>query len=112
MAFAIGFVMHSTIASLCFWTERASALERFIFIPFLFLSGMIAPLSAFPERVHTLALWTPFPYLIDFPARILANQPVNLVNGFCIQICWLILLLPIMLVTWRLGVRRYSGMGA
>ena len=83
-----------------------------LFIPFLFLSGLLAPLTAFPPFVRTLAQWTPFPYLIDFPARVLAEQPVDLLAGFAIQLAWILLLLPLVLLFWRAGVRRYSAMGA
>jgi len=33
-------------------------------------------------------------------------------NGFIIQLLWIILLLPIVRKTWNLGVKRYSAMGA
>ena len=112
MAFAIAFLLQSLIAALCFWSEKASALERLQFIPFVFLSGLLAPLSAFPPEVRAFAQWTPFPYLIDFPARVLAGQPVDLMAGFWAQLVWIALLLPLVLLLWRSGVRRYSAMGA
>ena len=112
MAFAIGFLLQSLIAALCFWSEKASALERLLFIPFVFLSGLLAPLTAFPPAVRAVAQWTPFPYLIDFPARVLAQQPLDLMAGFAAQLLWIGLLLPCVLLLWRAGVRRYSAMGA
>ena len=112
MAFAIAFLLQSLIASLCFWSEKASALERLLFIPFLFLSGLLAPLTAFPPAVRAAVQWTPFPYLIDFPARVLAGDPVNLWTGFLAQVAWVAVLLPLVLLLWRAGVRRYSAMGA
>ena len=62
--------------------------------------------------VRTLAQWTPFPYLIDFPARVLAEQSVDVMAGFAIQLAWIVLLLPLVLLLWRAGVRRYTAMGA
>ena len=56
--------------------------------------------------------WTPFPYLIDFPARVLSGDAVNLAAGFGAQLAWVVLLLPLVLLLWRAGVRRYSAMGA
>ena len=56
--------------------------------------------------------WTPFPYLIDFPARVLSGDPVDLAAGFAAQLAWVGLLLPLVLMLWRAGVRRYSAMGA
>ena len=112
LAFAIAFLLQSLIAALCFWSEKASALERLLFIPFVFLSGLLAPLTAFPPVIRTVAQWTPFPYLIDFPARVLAQQHVDWVAGFGAQLAWIALLLPLVLGLWQAGVRRYSGMGA
>ena len=112
LAFAIGFLFQSLIAALCFWSEKASALERLQFIPFVFLSGLLAPLTAFPPAVRAWAQWTPFPSLIDFPARVLAGQPVDLLAGFGTQLLWIALLLPLVRLLWRAGVRRYSAMGA
>ena len=112
LAFAIGFLFQSLIAALCFWSEKASALERLQFIPFVFLSGLLAPLTAFPPAVRAWAQWTPFPSLIDFPARVLAGQPVDLLAGFGTQLLWIALLLPLVQLLWRAGVRRYSAMGA
>jgi ABC-2 type transport system permease protein len=112
LAFGIAFLLQSLIAALCFWSEKASALERLLFVPFLFFSGLLAPLAAFPPAMRAAALWTPFPYLIDFPARLLAGLPVPLAAGFGAQLAWIALLLPLVLLLWRAGVRRYTAMGA
>ena len=112
MAFTIAFLLQSFIASLCFWTEKASSLERLIFVPYLFLSGLLVPISAFPLNLQKLVLLTPFPLLINFPAKLLSGAPVNIINGFCSQLLWIAILLPIVIFTWRRGVRNYTAMGA
>ena len=112
LAFAVNFLLQSLITMGCFWTERASALDRLLFIPYLFLSGISAPLETFPEGVRRLALATPFPYLLHFPARVLAGEPVELLQGFAALLGWAAVLLPLVLGLWRLGVRRYGAMGA
>ena len=111
-AFAIAFLIQSLVAALCFWSEKASALERLLFVPYLFFSGLLAPLAAFPHGVRALAQWTPFPWLINFPARLLAGLPVDAAAGFAAQLVWIALLLPAALLLWRAGVRRYTAMGA
>lgn len=111
-AFAISFLLQSLIAALCFWSEKASALERLLFVPYLFLSGLLAPLAAFPPGVRAMAQWTPFPWLINFPARLLAGLPVDAAAGIGAQLAWIALLLPSVLLLWRAGVRRYTAMGA
>ena len=111
-AFTIAFLLQSLIACFCFWSEKASALERLLFVPYLFLSGLLAPLAAFPPSVSKIAYYTPFPYLINFPAKILSGLPVDLVNGFTIQILWILILIPLVRQLWRAGVQHYTAMGA
>jgi ABC-2 type transport system permease protein len=112
LGFAIHFLLQSLVASLCFWAERASALERLLSIPLLFFSGLVAPLDTFPPGARQLALHTPFPWIIGFPAQLLSGAELDIRAGFVAVAVWIALLLPLLLFTWRLGVRRYSAMGA
>ncbi|MBW4431792.1 MAG: ABC-2 family transporter protein [Pelatocladus maniniholoensis HA4357-MV3] len=112
LAFILRFAIQYTFAIFSFWTERASALEDFWFLFFLFLSGMIAPLEVFPESVRTVVLFTPFPYLINFPASILVGIPVNLTQGLVSMLGWILLFFGLNRWLWRQGLKRYSGMGA
>ena len=66
---------------LSFWVERATAIQQFWFLFYTFLSGMIAPLELFPAPIREFALWTPFPYLVYFPASLLVGLPVDLRRG-------------------------------
>lgn len=112
LAFAVNFLMQSLLAVLCFWSERASALERLHTLAMLFLSGLMAPLEVFPPAMRQIASWTPFPWVVHFPARLLAGAEMNVGQGFAAQLGWLALLLPLTLLLWRAGVRRYAAMGA
>lgn len=111
-AFLLRFLLQVLVTTLCFWSERAAALDRLLMIPYLFLSGLVAPLDTFPPAVRRLALATPFPWMVDFPARLLAGEPVNVALGFGAIAAWCLLLLPIGHWLWRAGLRRYSAMGA
>ena len=111
-AFLLRFLLQVLVTTLCFWSERAAALDRLLMIPYLFLSGLVAPLDTFPPALRRLALATPFPWMVDFPARLLAGEPVNVALGFAAIAAWCLLLLPIGHWLWRAGLRRYSAMGA
>jgi ABC-2 type transport system permease protein len=111
-AFALRFLIQYTFAMFAFWTERAMAIENFWFLFYLFLSGMIAPLAMFPTSLRQIVLWTPFPYLINFPASILIGLPVKIGQGFLVMLGWGLLFFGLNRWLWRRGLKQYSGMGA
>lgn len=111
-SFCMRFLIQYTFAMLAFWTERASALEEVWFLLHLFLSGLIAPLEVFPPAIRAIALWTPFPYLINFPASLLVGLPVDSPRSFAVIIGWFVLAWIANRWLWRQGLKQYSGMGA
>jgi len=111
-AFLIGFFLHGIISALCFWTEKATALERLVGGPFLFLSGLIAPIDAFPPIMQKITYLTPFPYMISLPARILTGLESNILNSIIIEILWITLFYIIFRFTWKFGKKNYTAMGA
>ena len=92
--------------------DRKSILNRKIFIPTLFLSGLLAPIASFPKYVKSWIYLTPFPYLIDFPANLLSGNPTNIGGGLSMQIFWILLLLPIFRKIWSAGTKKYTAMGS
>lgn len=112
LAFVMRFAIQYTFAMLAFWTERASAIQQFWFLFYIFLSGAIAPLEVFPPAVKQFVDWTPFPYMMHFPAALLVGLPVDIGKSIAIVIAWTILFIIVNRWLWRKGLRQYSGMGA
>ncbi len=112
LAFWVRFLLHWIFCMCCFYNDRASAIERLLLIPYLFLSGLVAPLETFPEIIKKIAYITPYPYIMSFPARLLSGQDVSLFLGFTGLIGWFILLFSISIITWKIAIRHYSAMGA
>jgi ABC-2 type transport system permease protein len=100
------------LAMFAFWTEKASAIQEVWFLVYLFLSGAIAPLELFPPVVRSIALWTPFPYILNFPASILTGLQVDFSRSLGVTLLWLGLFFILNRWLWRKGLRQYSGMGA
>lgn len=113
-AFLLRFALQYTLAMACFWLERASALETLHFLLYLFGSGAIAPLEAFPAALRDVVMLTPFPYMIWLPARALMGDldPALLSRGVVVMGAWFSVFVVLNRVLWRLGLRRYSSMGA
>jgi len=112
IAFSLRFLIQYTFALLAFWTERASSIEQFWFLIYLFLSGLVAPLEVFPPAVREVVLWTPFPYMVHFPSAILVGLPVDIGKGFAVMFAWGAIFFVINRWLWRRGLKHYSGMGA
>jgi ABC-2 type transport system permease protein len=111
-AFALQFLIQYTLAMFAFWTEKASSIQEVWFLVHLFLSGAIAPLEIFPPAVRSIALWTPFPYIINFPASILTGLKVDLIQSFGTVSIWVVVFSIVNRWLWKKGLRQYSGMGA
>jgi ABC-2 type transport system permease protein len=112
LGFWLNFLLHYAITLLCFWSERARALEKLVYMPYLFLSGLLAPLDLYPAWLRAFALHTPFAAMLYLPAQLLSGGPVDLIAGLLNAVSWLLLLVPLNLWLWRAGVRRYAAMGA
>jgi ABC-2 type transport system permease protein len=111
-SFALLFLIQYTLAMFAFWTEKASSIQEVWFLVYLFLSGAIAPLEIFPPAIRTIALWTPFPYILNFPASLLVGLKVDAVHNFGVMLLWGVFFTIVNRWLWRKGLRRYSGMGA
>jgi ABC-2 type transport system permease protein len=115
-AFALRFSIAYCLSMLTFHFERASSLENLSMLPYLFFSGIIIPLSDLPPRVREVVALTPFPYMVDFPARILTGKigpgDAGLYQGFGIMACWFAAFALLGSRLWRWGLREYSGQGA
>ena len=65
------FVTQIFVGMLAFWLEETWSLNVCIRFITAFLSGSLLPLDFYPETLTKILLWTPFPYLIYFPVKVL-----------------------------------------
>lgn len=112
VAFVLRFLIQYTFALFAFWVERATAIEQVWFLLYLFLSGTVAPLTLFPEKLRAIVELTPFPYLIYFPASLLVGFETNIPRSFTVMAVWLVAFAILNRWLWRQGLKHYSGMGA
>ena len=114
VAFAIRFLLAYCIGLLSFWFDQATALDEFYHIIAAFLTGGFAPLSFYPPAVRAAVEWTPFPYLVYYPVRVLtgAADVSEIVRVLAVQLGWLGVFWCIRVLLWRRGLRRYGAVGA
>lgn len=101
------------VGSLAFWWADVTAVDRFRQLATLFLSGALIPLSVMPAAWGPFLAVQPFGYAVAFPIQaLLTSDPADLRRGLAIQGAWVLLALGAARLTWRRGLRRYSGAGA
>lgn len=114
MAAIINFVWCYNLAMLAFWVTRMEALGQGWFGAGLFFGGRLAPLSIMPEPLQKIASALPFKYVIYFPCEMLMGRLSDraIFSGLINQLAWIGLGLLVFHVVWRVGVKRYSAVGA
>ncbi|SDD39089.1 ABC transporter permease [Auraticoccus monumenti] len=114
LAMALRFVLEWALALSAFWLTKTSALNNLYFSLFLFLGGAFAPLAVLPETVRTVALASPFPWMLAFPVEVAMGRRtgIDVLVGYAVQLGWLALALVLMRVVWARAVRTYSAVGA
>ena len=113
MAFLLGFYLEATLGMVGFWFLEVSSL-LFVYMLFsFFFSGHMFPIDMLPGVWGTVVKLIPLQYLAYFPAAVFLGkvQGAALVEGLAIQAAWVVVFIIASRVTFRLGVRRYSGYG-
>jgi ABC-2 type transport system permease protein len=114
LAFAIRFLFGYCIGLLSFWFEQATSLDEFYYAISAFLTGSFAPLAFYPPLVRAAVEWTPFPYLVYYPVRVLSGavDTTEIARVIGMQLFWLGCFVALRAWLWRRGLRRYGAVGA
>ncbi|TDL48847.1 hypothetical protein E2R60_26010 [Paenibacillus dendritiformis] len=113
LAAAVQFLLSYAICALAF---RLAEISYFFVITGLIVqivSGGIVPLEVFGETVNGWFSVLPFKYTIYFPVNVLTGRiPASeALGGIAIQCGWIALLAGAAHIAWRLGLKRYVGLG-
>jgi ABC-2 type transport system permease protein len=114
LAFVVRFVTTWTVALAAFWLTRTQAVAQGYLLALLFLGGEAAPLALLPGWVRAAAWVSPFPWMLAFPAELLAGRlaPAEALAGIAMQLLWTALSLLLAWACWRAALRRYTAAGA
>ncbi len=112
LATILSFFIFLNLAFIAFWSTETWA-PRFIFyIIVSILSGSIFPLDVLPKQIYDLLLFTPFPYLIYFPAKLfLTNIDLSIIKNSLILLFWIIITMSTVIKMWKIGIKSYSFYG-
>lgn len=117
-SFLLLFLINYCIGMTAFWLTNTDGIRRMFMILRDVCAGVFIPLSFFPEALQKLMFFLPFQYIIYVPARVfigsyelaghtLSIPLVVMLQGVVVIVMWLLSGL-----LWRLGIRKFTGVGA
>lgn len=114
LGFGISFLMGAIITCLAFWTTRVYALNEFFYALVVLFSGQFVPLELMPTFIQQLAQFLPFQLLKYFPIQLILGRlsPEAIIYNFILAVIWFGLVLALFQWVWRMGVKRFSAVGA
>lgn len=113
-AAVINYLWGYNLAILSFWFTRMDAIGQFWFGAGLFFGGRLAPMTLMPAPVQKIATALPFKWVTWFPCETMMGRlkPGFIQQGLINQLAWIAFGLVVFHVLWRMGVKRYSAVGA
>ena len=78
-----------------------------------FLSGMMLPLTLYPEWLQKFISYTPFPSMVYIPIQLAMGRAGfdEFINSSLILMTWGMPLLAVWYWVWRSGLKQYTGVG-
>ncbi len=107
------FMFAASLEVIGFWVETVWGLVIMLQFITNLLGGKLIPLTVFPTWAADLIYWSPFPYMVGFPTRVLLGEVggVELLQGTAIGIGWCLFFTLLAQAIWNRGSYQYSGTG-
>ncbi|WUJ72149.1 ABC-2 family transporter protein [Kribbella soli] len=109
LAAVLVFLWTFLLALTAFWTDRVHAVVGFGSQLTFLLGGTAAPIALLPDTWRRIAEVLPFYGMNGLPAEIAAGKGSGSMG--C-QLIWVVVLVVVVTVVWRIGVRRYTAVGS
>lgn len=109
----LSYVSGFCVAMTALWTTEFMSTYRLYYLPEMFLSGRIVPLSTLPAGVAAMATYTHFKYMNYFCVEVLMGKlnQQQVMAGLGIQLAWIAFFLLLGKRLFAAGTRRYAGAG-
>lgn len=114
LGFGISFLLGATLTCVAFWTTRVYALAEFYWAIVTLFAGQFVPLDLMPPLIQRIAQFLPFQLLKYFPIQLILNKlpPEVIVRDFAMGVVWFVVALALFQAVWRVGLKRFSAVGA
>lgn len=117
LGFMMMFLINYCIGMAGFWLTRTEGI-RSIFVIFRdVFAGVFIPLTFFPGVVQNILFFLPFQYISYVPVRVfigdyqLGEMSLELPQIVGVQAIYVIVMLLFSVFIWRMGIKRFTGVG-
>jgi ABC-2 type transport system permease protein len=113
LAYVLSFILSMIIGSLAFFITEITGIANLYEISTEFLTGKVFPISFFPVFLQNMLVFTPFIYITAFPVEVFMGKlGINeSLQGIGIQCLWILLGYFVYRLLWRMGIKKFSGVG-
>lgn len=118
LSFLMTFYMNYCIGLAAFWLVNNSGLRSIIYGLSSVFSGTLIPLTFFPEWMQKIVFYLPFQYTNYVPTMVFlggyqfAGRSYDSARLVFVQGVYVILMFGLSEILYRLGTKRFSGVGA
>ena len=113
LAFLLGFFFEAMIGMVGFWLLEVTSFLYIVNTLNFFISGQMFPIDLLPRPMVVVLKATPFPFLAYWPAMVFLGkvQGWDLAFGLLWELLWVIVLMGMMRLLYRRGLRYYGAYG-
>ncbi len=111
--FIFTFSLYSLISGLCFWFNDVFAIRWSLLIIIRFLSGVLVPISFFPQLFQQISFFLPFQHLAYTPIQMMNHElpKTTALMGLGILCGWVVVVTYLRDLLWRAGSKSYESTG-
>ena len=109
----VSFTLVTMMAMIALFTTEVMSIFELYYVPMLFLSGQLFPVSVLPPWATSIAKWLPFYYTTGAPTEILVGRIGGQASLHVIgmQVLWIVVAYLGARVLWAKGLKYYTGVG-
>lgn len=107
------FATMAVVEMVAFWNDAIWTLLVIMRFSAQLLGGGLVPLSLFPKGLRDGLAYSPFPYMLSFPARVLMGETGAgfLMTGMLACAAWSALFMMFARALWQRGSYQYTSVG-
>lgn len=105
------YLIYFFISLFSFWLQRSSHLVYGMLLVSGILNGAYLPLDLFPDWAFKISHYLPFQFLVFFPIQVFLGRVNNWLEMFLIATGWIIILILLISLVWKRGIKRFEAVG-